>query len=61
VYAKFPFGDICYSGLKDLRPYYEQLLFQETIIEDRDWLKKVKSFSSQLKIDVNRIKEYLKK
>ena len=60
VYIKFPFGILCYEGLKELKSYYERILFQEKINEDRNWLINVKSFCSQLKIDVNKIKEHLK-
>ena len=38
VYIKFPFGILCYEGLKELRSYYERIQFQEKINEDRNWI-----------------------
>ena len=60
VYIKFPFGKLCYEGLKELISYYERIQFQEKINEDRNLLNNVKSICSQLKIDVNKIEEHLK-
>ena len=58
IAMKFPFGILCYDGLKEMRSYYEQIQCQNKINEDQDWLKKVKKFSSQLGINVYYIEEY---
>ncbi len=50
IYMKFPFGNLCFNKLKELRSYYDQVRYQDKVNEDQLWLKKVKKISSQLPI-----------
>ncbi len=59
IYMKFPFGNLCFNKLKELRSYYDQVRYQDKVNEDQLWLKKVKKISSQLPINIHKIEEYL--
>lgn len=59
VYMKFPFGILYSSKLKELRSYYDRVLYQDKVNEDQIWFKKVKKISSQVPINIDKIEEYL--